>query len=137
MSQDPQQIQQVSLELARRSEGKFRAGAFQLILEVLGNGVSRGKFTRREQIPTREFVEELAAFAGKKYGIFAFGVLSAWGVKTTEDIGRVVHEMSRLHVLSLSPQDSLESICHLFPLKARLEGPYMAEPPYLDPPSLR
>ena len=44
-------------------------------------------------------------FAVRQYGLLAFEVLNYWGVRRTEDIGRIVFVLVHTKVLSAEPTD--------------------------------
>lgn len=66
-------------------------------------------------------------FAIRQFGLLATPVLEFWGVRRTEDFGRIVYILVRTGLLSTQPNDREEDFAGVFDFDAAFGGPYAWE----------
>ena len=65
----------------------------------------------------------LRSLAVEKYGLLARTVLRGWGVRTTEDFGKIVYAMVEAGLLRTSENDSLEDFRGVYDFEEAFDGP--------------
>ncbi len=65
----------------------------------------------------------LRSLAVEKYGLLARTVLRGWGVRTTEDFGKIVYAMVDTGLLRTSEQDSLDDFRGVYEFDEAFDGP--------------
>ena len=107
---DPEVVAQI--ESVAERKGAYRPAAYFWVLRAL-------EFTRRHlrrpgHLSGRELAEGARDFAVEEYGPMAHDVLTHWGVRSTDDIGRIVYDLIEVGVLSKTEDDSLEDFSAVF-----------------------
>ena len=117
------------LELAR-SDGRYAYEAYEFVCDaVTFTQESLGRAPREADDPDADFHvcgEELARgacrLAAQEFGLMAGVVFRQWGLRRTDDIGRVVFNLIRAECLAKSERDEPEDFHDLFDLADELGG---------------
>ena len=107
---DPKLIQQIE-EPAEESD-RFTPNAFLWVIRVLDH--TRRRLKRDGHISGRELLEGHRDLALEEFGPMAFEVLNHWGLRETEDVGRVVFALVESEILSRTDEDRLEDFTGLY-----------------------
>ena len=106
MSEDP------DLEELAKKAGGYTPEAFAFIGESLRHAVRlHGKEAaegEQRHLTAPELVEGVLDLATNRFGLLAELVLREWGVRTSEDVGRITFALIELGVFSKQPTDNLE-----------------------------
>lgn len=110
--------------LRERSPGYARE-AYGFVVHALGETVQRLPEARRahpleRHLSGRELLGGTALLARDEFGELAPTVFREWGVKSAEDVGRIVFQLVEDGQLSARPEDSLEDFRSGFDLMAAL-----------------
>jgi uncharacterized repeat protein (TIGR04138 family) len=97
------------------SAGGYTPEAFAFIGESLRHAVRlHGKEAAEgdsRHLTAPELVEGVLDLATTRFGLLAELVLREWGVRTSEDVGRITFALIELGVFSKQPTDTLEDFC--------------------------
>jgi uncharacterized repeat protein (TIGR04138 family) len=106
MSDDPK------LEALAHAAGGYTPEAFAFIGESLRHAVRlHGKEAaegEQRHLTAQELVEGVLDLATTRFGLLAELVLREWGVRTSEDVGRITFALIDLGVFSKQPSDNLD-----------------------------
>jgi uncharacterized repeat protein (TIGR04138 family) len=89
---------------------RYKREAYEFVMEALT--FTQKKFSRVKHVSGVELLQGMRELLEDKFGLMTLTVLSHWGIKRTEDFGRIVFNLVRYKVLSKTDQDSLEDFRH-------------------------
>ena len=107
----------VNWKQLREKAGPYAPEAFDFIRHGLSHtvGMIHGEGAREASVPDesrhvsgQQLCLGLRDFAIRQYGMLAKTVLSRWGVRRTDDFGRIVFAMIELGIMKKTEQDTLE-----------------------------
>ena len=55
--------------------------------------------------PPADFIRTMLTLARERYGMYAKGLFQEWGLKTSRDIGVVIHSLAKEGLLAVSEED--------------------------------
>lgn len=100
------------LEALAHSAGGYTPEAFAFVGESLRHAVRlHGKDTAEGEsrhLTAHELVEGVLDLATTRFGLLAELVLREWGIKQSEDVGRITFALIELGVFSKQPTDTIE-----------------------------
>ncbi len=100
------------LEALAQSAGGYTPEAFAFVGESLRHAVKLYSKDAEEgdarHLTAHELVEGVLDLATTRFGLMAELVLREWGVRTSEDVGRITFALIELGVFSKQPTDTLE-----------------------------
>ncbi len=82
------------------------------------------KLKRKGHVSGRELSEGIKEFAIEEYGRLAITVFEYWGVKKTEDFGRIVFNMIDAGVLGKTDTDSIDDFKDIYDFKKVFEDEF-------------
>jgi uncharacterized repeat protein (TIGR04138 family) len=95
-----------ALEKIRVREERYHERAFLFVLAALE--YAQSKLDQRRHLSGGELAWACRDFALEQFGLLAPSVLSHWGVKRTEDFGRMVFLLIDAGLLARQPSDKIE-----------------------------
>lgn len=102
----------VDIRTLREKAGPFPPQAFQFIRDGLAHAVrmvhGENPAGPDRHVSGRQLCLALRDFAVRRYGMLARTVLEHWGIRRTDDFGRIVYGMIAAGLLRASEQDSIE-----------------------------
>lgn len=75
----------------------------------------------RRHVTGKELLEGIRDLAEKAFGFLARTVFEEWGIRTTEDFGRIVFRLVESRVLSRTDDDRIEHFRDIFDFRAVFE----------------
>ena len=129
---DPEKEIRQRIEQLSSTTGAFPVEAYLLVFDALNKCLLAHKKTRLEPISALELSQAMAEILRDGFGPFASHLLQKWGIRSTNDFGRLVYELVDAGLLALNEGDTIEDFNELFPLMDFLNEPFTAEPPYPD-----
>ena len=93
--------------------------AFQFVLGALER--TQRMFPVRRHVSGRELLDGILAYGKEEFGPMALTVFEHWGIRNTEDFGRIVFKMVEAGVLAKTDQDSLADFKDVYDLKKVFE----------------
>ena len=107
--------QQVHLDwkTIRERAGAYPQEAFRFVRDGLAHTVKmiygeNGEGSADRHVDGRQLCLGLRDYAVKQYGLLAPTVLSRWGIRRTDDFGRIVFAMIDAGLMRKADEDSLE-----------------------------
>lgn len=86
--------------------------AFKFVLDALHETVS--VLDKPRHISGQELLEGIRLYAIREYGPLAKTVLNYWGIRTTEDFGRIVFLLVEIGLLRKQPEDRIEDFQNVY-----------------------
>ena len=74
----------------------------------------QGKLPERRHVTGPEVTHACRDFAQEQFGLMARSVLEHWGVRGTEDFGRIVYSLVEVGVLVTQPGDKVEDFSGVY-----------------------
>lgn len=96
----------------RAAEGRYDELAYVFVLESI-DYLQTGLPVRRH-VTGSELAQACRDYAIEQYGLMARPVLAHWGIRATDDIGRIVFTLVDVGLLVTQPEDRVEDFTALF-----------------------
>ena len=122
-----------SLEELTRLDRRYPSEAYMLVFEGLECALA--KLPARRHVSPRELVEGVREAALREFGLLAKGVLDAWNVRSTGDIGDLVFNLIEKKLLVASAEDTRAQFEDLFSFDDGFERAFL-DHLERDPPAL-
>lgn len=117
----------------RSRAGAYSLEAFAFVQEGLRYTVERAA-AREELEPSegrhvsgQELCLGLREYAIREYGMLAKTVLNSWGIRRTEDFGRIVFALVETGILRKSDEDALGDFVGVFDFDEAFEAPAVGQ----------
>ena len=111
--------------LARDS--RYGREAYSFVMAALQHTVE--KLEERRHVTGQELLSGIRELGRERFGMMAPAVFRAWGIRKTDDFGRVVFNLVEAKVLSKREEDSVEDFRDGFDFGSAFEPEYDLEPP--------
>jgi uncharacterized repeat protein (TIGR04138 family) len=95
---------------------RYDVGAYEFVMG--GLDFCTTKIGEKRHVTGPELSKALLTLAHRQFGPMAKSVLHHWGVKTTDDFGRIVYNMIRIGIMDKRPGDSLDDFNDVINLDA-------------------
>ena len=92
-----------AVERIRESDGRFASDAYSFVMDSLE--VTMRRIGQRRHVSAGELVDGLCTNARQRFGLFAYTVLSKWGLRTSDDVGEIVFQLIDAGILSRQESD--------------------------------
>jgi uncharacterized repeat protein (TIGR04138 family) len=112
----------LAVERIRAADGRYAADAYAFVMDGLDHTVSA--LDERRHVSARELLTGLCRFARERYGLLAYDVLCAWGIRAGSDVGEIVFQLIDAGILSRREDDTREDFDTPLDLKQVLEDSY-------------
>lgn len=93
-------------------DGRYHERAYLFVLAALE--YAQGRLPKRRHLSGAELAWACRDFAWDQFGLLAPAVLGHWGVRATEDIGRLVFGLIDVGLLSSQPSDKVEDFDRVY-----------------------
>ena len=104
-----QQVREKAGPYAPESFDFIRQGLEHTVSMVHGEGVASGAVPERSRhVSGQQLCLGLRDFAIRQYGMLARTVLARWGIRRTDDFGRIVFAMIDAKIMHKTDQDSMD-----------------------------
>lgn len=102
-----QTLDRIRLELIDSGKDtRYKIGAYEFVLNGLDFYLTQ--LGEKRHVNGRELSMALLNFAFKQYGLLSYDVLSYWGIKKTDDFGKIVFNMISIGLMSKQSEDRVE-----------------------------
>jgi uncharacterized repeat protein (TIGR04138 family) len=112
-------------ERIRTQEDRYDERAYLFVLAALE--YMQARLPERRHVTGPELAWACRDFAVQQFGLLAHDVLGFWGVRKTDDIGRIVFVLVGAKVLSAQPEDRAEDFASVFDFTSAFGEPYRWE----------
>jgi uncharacterized repeat protein (TIGR04138 family) len=106
----------------RLRDGAYREEAYYFLLEALEFTIAGLK--KRRHVDGRELLDGVRRLALVRFGPTSRMVFEHWGVRKTDDFGRIVFQLIDAGVLSKTETDSPEDFAGVYDFKTEFEDRY-------------
>jgi len=106
----------------RDRAGPFDMRAYLFVLASLER--LQGRLAERRHVTGDELARACRDFALEQYGLLSRTVLEHWGVRTTDDIGRMVFTLIDVGLLKAQDTDRMEDFRSVFAFAEAFESDY-------------
>jgi len=93
-------------------DGRYHERAYLFVLAALE--YAQGKLPARRHLSGAELAWACRDFALEQFGLLAGTVLDHWGVRSTEDIGRIVFLLIDVGLLASQPSDKIDDFDRVY-----------------------
>ena len=93
-----------TVERIRAVDGRYARDAYPFVMDSLD--FTMKQMGVRRHVSAAELVRGLCDNAKQRFGLFAFTVLSKWGLERSDDVGEVVFQLIDAGVLSKQESDA-------------------------------
>ena len=93
--------------------------AFQFVLGALEH--TQKQLPARRHVSGKELLDGVIAFSKEQFGPMALDVLEHWGIRSTEDFGKIVFKMVEEGILAKTDHDSMDDFKGVYDLRKVLE----------------
>ncbi len=105
------------VDAIRTADPRYRREAYGFVMAALGNTVQalpedRRRDPGRRHLTGQELLEGVVRLARREFGQLADTVFAEWGVRTGEDVGRIVFQLVESGQLSARREDSMDDFRH-------------------------
>lgn len=105
-----------------KKDRRFNEDAYFFVLSALDTALSNLSTPRH--ITGRELLEAIRVYGLQQYGPMTSTVLEHWGIKTTEDFGKIVFNMIDVGMLRKTDTDCLQDFKDVYDFKEVFKGNY-------------
>ncbi len=115
-------------------EPHYHADAYRFLREALDFTVKlfeKPNAGPARHVSGRELLEGIRQYALQEFGVMAYRVLRHWGIRRTEDFGRMVFQLVELGVLGRTENDRIEDFAGGYDFEAAFLAPF--RPPAVPP----
>lgn len=119
------------MSVSRQTRLKYNRDAYRFIFEALQftqeklKRVSRGGTEDDAHISGQELMEGVRELALKKFGLLAITVFHHWGVRATDDFGRIVFELIERGEMRKTDRDQLSDFFAVYDFTEALDRQYV------------
>lgn len=119
------------MSVSRQTRLKYHRDAYRFIFEALQftqeklKRVSRGGTEDDAHISGQELMEGVRELALKKFGLLAITVFHHWGVRATDDFGRIVFELIERGEMRKTDRDQLSDFFAVYDFAEALDRQYV------------
>ena len=111
------------LSKIRAHESHYEESAYLFVLGSIE--FLQGRLTVRRHVSGPELAMACRDHALEQYGLMAKQVLEYWGIKRTEDIGRIVFALVEVGLLITQPSDREDDFRSVFDFEEALSASYV------------
>lgn len=103
------------IERVMKKHRRYKFEAYSFVMAALHHTVT--KLPKARHITGAELLEGIREYALEQFGRMARTVLNYWGIKKTEDFGKIVFALVEVGILRKQPEDKLEDFCNVYDFK--------------------
>ncbi len=118
------------VQLIVREDPRYEPGAYFLVREGLDATLRALKPARRREpthVSGRQLSEGLRAHILDQYGPMSRTLLDAWGIRSTEDFGKIVFTLIDYGILAKNAEDRMEDFQDVFDFEEAFEFPFLSK----------
>jgi len=114
-----------AIHQAVQKDPRYHPHAYEFVRDALHAAVKHFRSGQDDQHVTgQEVLEGVRIHALEEYGPMAFTILGEWGLRSGEDVGKVVYNLIETGYFGRNEGDSLEDFSGGFSFEEALSKPY-------------
>jgi len=103
---------ETALEAVRARDGRYHERAYLFVLAALE--YAQGRLPARRHLSGPELAWACRDFALEQFGLLARTVLEYWGIRATDDLGRIVFLLIDVGLLAQQQTDKIEDFDRVY-----------------------
>lgn len=103
---------ETALEAVRARDGRYHERAYLFVLAALE--YAQGRLPARRHLSGPELAWACRDFALEQFGLLARTVLEFWGIRATDDLGRIVFLLIDVGLLAQQQTDKIEDFDRVY-----------------------
>ena len=103
------------IERVMKKNHRYKFEAYSFVMAALHNTVT--KLPKARHITGPELLEGIRDYALEQFGRMSRTVLNYWGIKKTDDFGRIVFALVEVGILRKQPEDKIEDFHNVYDFK--------------------
>jgi uncharacterized repeat protein (TIGR04138 family) len=103
---------QQAFDTIGQRDGRYHERGYLFVLAALE--YAQAKLPARRHLSGAELAWACRDFALEQFGLLAPSVLAHWGIRSTEDLGRIVFLLIDVELLASQPSDKLEDFDRVY-----------------------
>ncbi|MFC1577228.1 Minf_1886 family protein [Candidatus Omnitrophota bacterium] len=101
-----------NIEKICEKDARYKYDSYEFVMQALN--YTQRKLARKGHVSGRELLEGIRQFGVEQYGALTKTVFEHWGVRTTDDFGRIVFNLVDNRVLSKTENDSMKDFSSVY-----------------------
>lgn len=110
------------IEQVMEDHKEYKFEAYSFVMAALHHTVS--KLPKARHVTGKELLGGIREYALDQFGPMARTVLGYWGIKKTDDFGKIVFALVEVGILRKQPEDKLEDFCSVYDFKEAFDEAY-------------
>ena len=110
------------IERVMKQHRHYKFEAYSFVMAALHHTVS--KLPKARHVTGQELLHGIRNYAMDQFGPLARTVLNYWGIKKTEDFGKIVFALVEVGILRKQPEDQIEDFKNVFDFKEAFDKGY-------------
>ncbi len=110
------------IEKVMEDHRQYKFEAYSFVMAALHQTVS--KLTKPRHITGQELLHGIRDYALEQFGPLTRTVLNYWGIRKTEDFGKIVFALVAVGILRKQPDDKLEDFKDVYDFKDAFDKGY-------------
>lgn len=107
------------LEEITEKDRRYQADAYEFVMQAIG--FTQRKLNREGHISGKELLEGIREFGLQQYGPLTKTVFERWGIKTTDDFGKIVFNMVENGLVRKTKTDSQDDFKDVYHFNEALD----------------
>jgi len=107
------------LEEITEKDRRYKADAYEFVMQAIG--FTQKKLNREGHISGKELLEGIREFGLQQYGPLTKAVFERWGIKTTDDFGKIVFNMVENGLVRKTETDSQDDFKDVYHFNEALD----------------
>lgn len=107
------------LEEITEKDRRYQADAYEFVMQAIG--FTQRKLNREGHISGKELLEGIREFGLQQYGPLTKAVFERWGIKTTDDFGKIVFKMVENGLVRKTETDSQDDFKDVYHFNEALD----------------
>jgi uncharacterized repeat protein (TIGR04138 family) len=107
------------LEEITEKDRRYQADAYEFVMQAIG--FTQKKLNREGHISGKELLEGIREFGLQQYGPLTKAVFERWGIKTTDDFGKIVFNMVENGLVRKTETDSQDDFKDVYHFNEALD----------------
>lgn len=103
------------IERVMKKHRQYKFEAYSFVMAALHHTVT--KLPKARHITGPELLEGIREYALEQFGRMARTVLNYWGIKKTDDFGKIVFALVEVGILRKQPEDKIEDFKNVYDFK--------------------
>jgi len=110
------------LEKITSTDTRYKVDAYFFVLEALNHTVA--SLPKPRHLAAGELLEGIRKYAIDQYGPMSLTVIEDWGVRNTDDFGKIVFKLIEVGLLSKTEDDKLEDFKDVYSFQEAFKSDY-------------